>query len=107
MSVRLGDLVEVADTTLLIGAGTGRINGFIKDDNWLYGFTVDGHFEYAFQADGSCKQGVSVTRVTSHSPARVMTLALAGKDGVTFSDGHVYSVDAGMTSTALLAEPIS
>lgn len=94
-----GDMVLMADSTLLIGAGNGgRIQRLIADSEKIYGFVVDEPFEYKVDSSGNTSMGVTVLQSKKGGRSRLVTLRLA--DSALSTDGEfvgpeiVFSADA-------------
>lgn len=91
-----GDMVLMADPTLVIGSGNGgRIQKVLKDKDKIYGFITDEPFEYKVDSNGTTKMGVTILQTKRHGRSQTVTLRLAdsklGPDGKYVGPGIVFT----------------
>lgn len=73
-----GDMVLMADPTLVVGTGNGgRIQKVLRGNGKIYGFITDEPFEYKVERDGTTKMGVTILQTKRHGRSQTVTLRLA------------------------------
>lgn len=81
-SLKVGSLVEVQGSTLMIGTDhSGRIQKLIEDDKFVYGFIIDGMYNYRAEYDeeGRNIQGCTLMQSSAELKSRIVTLNFATK----------------------------
>ena len=81
-SLRIGSLVEVQGSTILVGTDhSGRIQKLIEDDRYIYGFVLDGMYNYRgeYDDDGKNVQGCTLMQSASEYKSRIVTLNFANR----------------------------
>lgn len=109
----LGDLVKVADDTLLIGTDLGaRVKEIIEDFDYIYGVVTDETYKYTGETETKVErgedipersvQGAEFLQPTKYKAARVVTYRCALPNSqITLNrvviDGNIYSTDGTIT----------